>query len=270
MRRALPVLLCLVLSACMAKNQASRYVPPAEAAWYRFKRSLPEEGRQSLPGSMAAAVQLAARHFFPENASLPPGADAVDICIRQRQPWDVEVAPWTEGVMLVHFSLGPGTCQWGRAPLLDMGATYAVDVHNGRIVAIQSPLAPPEETARFEFPSELPQQGLMRIEGNVAAAIELAMEDFLDPKARVPAGTPLEQQCLSRPMAYEVTAVPETGGVVLVRFDVDDEVCPPPGTPDLVEGRKVLSPAFVTTYAIDIRTMRILGIQLTTRQRIVE
>ncbi|HYO59848.1 hypothetical protein [Archangium sp.] len=254
----------------MAKNQSVRYVPPEEAAWYRFKHPLPEQGRQTLPGSISIAIRLAMEHFLPRNTSAPPGADAVDICIRQRQPWDVEAAPWKEGVTLVRFVLGPGACQWGGAPLLDMGATYAVDVHNGRIVSSQSPLTPPEEAARFQFPPDLPRQNLRHIEGNMAAAIELAMDDFLALKASATAGASLEQECLSRLTAYDVTVVPESEGVMLVRFDVNDEVCPPPGTPDIVEGQKVLSPAFITTYAIDIRTMRILGINLTTRQRIVE
>lgn len=266
----LPLLLCLALSACMAKHQPVRYVPPEEAAWYRFKHPLPEQGRQTLPGSMVTAIWLAMEHFLPRDASVPPDADAVDICIRQRQPWDVEVAPWDEGVTLVRFVLGPGACQWGGAPLLDMEATYAVDVPHGRIVSIQSPLSPPpEEAARFQFPPNLPRQTLRYVEGNMAAAIGLATGDFLARKASAPAGLALEQECLSRLTAYDVKAVPETEAVMLVRFDVNDEVCPPPGTPDLVEGRKVLSPAFVTTYAIDIRAMRILGIQLTTRQRIM-
>lgn len=270
MRRSLPVLLCLALSACLAKNQSVRYVPPEDAAWYRFKRALPEQGKQTLPGSMGTAIQLAMAHFLPREANASWGADAVDICIRQRQPWDVEVSPWNEGVTLVRFSLGPGACQWGGAPILDMEATYAVDVHNGRIVAIQSPMGPPEKATPFQFPPEIPRQTLKRIEGNMAAAIELAMDDFLARKVSASASASFEQECLSRLTAYDMTAAPEPDGVMLVRFDVNDEVCPPPGTPDLVEGRKVLSPAFVTTYAIDIRTMRILGIQLTTRQRIVD
>jgi hypothetical protein len=269
MRSSLPLLLCLALSACLARNSSGRYVPPEEAAWYRFKHALPKEGGQKLPGSIAAAIRLAMEHFLPRGTRAPLGADAVDICIRQRQPWDVEVAPWKEGVTLVRFALGPGACQWGGAPLLDMGATYAVDVHNGRIVAVQGPLAPPEETSRFQFPPELPRQALTHIEGNRAAAIELAVDDFLA-RGSVPAAGSHEQECLSRLMSYDVTTFSEPDGVMLVRFDVNDEVCPPPGAPDVVEGRKVLPPAFVTSYAIDIRTMRILGIRLTMRQRVME
>lgn len=270
MRSSLPLLLCLALFACTMRSQSGRYVPPEEAAWYRFKPTLPKEGGQTLPGSMASAIRIAMEHFLPRGTRAPLGADAVDICIRQRQPWDVEVAPWNEGVMLVRFALGPGACQWGGAPLLDMGATYAVDIHSERIVAVQGPLASPKEAAHFQFPLELPRQALRHIEGNMAAAMELAVDDFLAHKASVPTGGSLEQECLSRLMAHDVTAALAPDAVVLVRLDVNDEVCPPPGAPDMVEGRKILPPAFVTTYAIDIRTMRILGIQLTTRQRIVE
>jgi hypothetical protein len=172
--------------------------------------------------------------------------------------------------MLVRFALGPGACQWGGAPLLDLGATYAVDVHNGRIVAVQSPLTPPEEAARFQFPPELPRQALTYLEGNRAAAIVLASDDFLARQNGTPAAGSPEQECLSRLVSHDVTTAPEPDGVMLVHFDVNDEACSPPGVPEVVEGRKVLPPAFVTTYAIDLRAMRILGIRLSTRQRIVE
>ncbi len=263
------LVLCLAWSGCMRTSHAGRYVPPAEAAWYRFKQELPEEGRQTLPGAMARAVQLAMDHFLPWDTRPPPGADAVDICIRQRQPWDVEVVPWSEGIMLVRFALGPGTCRWGGAPLLDMGATYAVDVREGRIVATQSPLAPPEPSAPFEFPVDLPRQSLRHMVGHTAAPIELAVADFLSRQVQTPSA-PAGERCRSRLESYVVTVVPEPDGVMLVRFDVDDEACPPPGPPELVEGRKILPPAFVTTYAVDLRTLRILGINLTTRQRLVE
>ena len=172
--------------------------------------------------------------------------------------------------MLVRFALGPGACQWGGAPLLDLGATYAVDANKGRIVAIQSPLTPPEEAARFQFPPELPRQALTYLEGNRAAALALAADDFLVRKNGTPAVGSPEQACLSRLVSHDVTTAPEPDGIMLVHFDVNDEVCPPPGPPEVVESRKVLSPAFVTTYAIDLRTMRILGIRLSTRQRVVE
>jgi hypothetical protein len=270
MRSSLSLLLCLALSACMTRNPSGRYAPPEEAAWYRFKHALPKEGGQKIPGSTVVAIRLAMENFLPRGTQEPLGADAVDICIRQRQPWDVEVASWKEGVTLVRFALGPGACQWGGAPLLDLGAIYAVDVHKGRIVAVQGPMAPPEGTARLQVPPELPRQALTHIEGNRAAAVELAGDDFLARKDGAPVAGSHEQECLSRLMSYDVTTLPEPDGVMLVRFDVNDELCPPPGTPDIVEGQKILPPAFVTTYAIDIRTMRILGIQLTTRQRVVE
>ncbi|MBN1203346.1 MAG: hypothetical protein JXB05_00290 [Myxococcaceae bacterium] len=264
------MLLCLMLAACARKHTAVRYVPPEEAAWFKFKGSFPEEGRQAIPGPMVVAMQAAANHFLSWEARIPHGADAVDICIRQRQAWDVEIVSWDEQAMLVRFALSPGACRWGGAPLLDMGTTYAVRAHDGHILASSSSAPPPESAAPVQLPPELPRQGLQSIEGNSAAAIQLAAEAFVGQLPRTAENPSNEEACLARLGSYDVTAVSEPGGVALVRFDVDDERCPPPGPVDMVEGRRVLAPAFVTTYAIDIRTMRILGIDLSTRQRVVE
>jgi hypothetical protein len=267
MSRMLPVLLCLVLSACVKKPTTGHYVPPAEAAWFKFRRSLPEEGRQTIPGTMATAMVHAADHFLPWDAHPPSGADAVDICLMQRQAWDVEMVPWAEDAMLIRFALSPGACRWGGSPLLDLGATYAVSTRDGRILAISSPSVAPEGVASFQFPQELPRENLLRMEANTVAAVQLATDEF---SAHSHGGSSDESPCVSQLSSYDVTAVSAAEGVTLVRFDVNDERCPPLGPPGIIEGKKVFAPAFITTYAIDIRTLRILGIDLSTRQRIVE
>jgi hypothetical protein len=131
-------------------------------------------------------------------------------------------------------------------------------------------MAPAEEAARFEFPAEMPQQGLRRMDANMAAAIQLALEDFRPRDATPPPGSRPEEACLYRRESYDVAAAPGPEGVMLVRFDVDDEACPPAVPPGVVEGVKVLPPAEVTFYAVDIRTMRILSVGTYARQRIVE
>ncbi|WP_224243279.1 hypothetical protein [Hyalangium gracile] len=265
MSYSLSVVLFLALSACMKKPTMGRYVPPAEAAWFKFGSFLPEEGQQTLPGSMAVAIHHAAEHFLPWESTPPAGADAVAICLLQRQVWDVETAPWADNSLLIRFALAPGACRWGGAPLLDLGATYAVSLHDGRILAVSDAVARPEGAVPFQFPQDLPREKLSLFEANTAAAIELATGDFL---AHARGASSDEPPCVAQLSSYDVTAVSAMEGVNLVRFDLNDRRCPPLGPPSIVEGRKALSPAFVTTYAIELRTMRILGIELTTRQRI--
>jgi hypothetical protein len=90
----------------------------------------------------------------------------------------------------------------------------------------------------------------------MAASIQLAMDDFL-PWDAPPSREPVHQApCLRRPESYDVTAVPSRESVMLVRFDLNTAVCEP--NDPLIN---------VTTYAIDIRTMRILSRETLTRPR---
>ena len=116
--------------------------------------------------------------------------------------------------------------------------------------------APPEEAAKVEFPSlGLPNEGRYRLDGNTAAAIQLAMDDFL-PREAAREAVPLPQpQCLRRRESYDVTAVPAPESVMLVRFDLNTAACEP--TDPLIN---------ITTYAIDIRTMRLLSREIRTRR----
>jgi hypothetical protein len=117
--------------------------------------------------------------------------------------------------------------------------------------------APPEEAAAVEFPSQsLPKKGLLRLEGNTAAAIQLAMDDFL-PWEAPPAREPLQQPlCLRRRESYDVAVAPSAEGVMLVRFNLNTALCEP--------GEPIVD---LTTYAIELRTMRILSRETHTQPR---
>ncbi len=94
----------------------------------------------------------------------------------------------------------------------------------------------------------------MRLEGNTIAAIQLAIDDYL-PWGAPPPNAPFEvSPCLGHRESYDVTTVPGPEGVILVRFDVNTGVCQSDG--QLLD---------ITTYAIDIRMMRILSREIRTR-----
>lgn len=246
MGRAAGLMLCCALSGCMTARSQVRYVPAEEAAWFKFGEELPEESRVELSGSQATAMRLAMERFLPWNVRPPAGASRSDICILQRQSWDVETAPGRDGTLLVRVSLSPGACyRWG--PPLDMESTYEVDVRNRRLLE-RDPMQPPPE---------LPREGRLHLEGNVAAAIQLSLEDFLSGEASPPEGTRPEEACLYQSDSYAVTAAPGPTGVVQVRFTVDEKVCP---TNALWGSSGALASMDRTVHAVDIRTMRILAV----------
>jgi hypothetical protein len=120
------------------------------------------------------------------------------------------------------------------------------------------PHAPPEEAAKVQFPSALPETGRQHLEGNMASALQLALEDFLPRDARPPPGTAPEEACLYRPESYDITAAPGPQGVVLVRFIINDRACPP-SPRQSVDAFTGLAPVTITTYAVDLRPLRILA-----------
>jgi hypothetical protein len=119
------------------------------------------------------------------------------------------------------------------------------------------PHVPAEASSRIQIPASLPTEGLLRLGGNTAAAVLLAMDDFIPWDNHPPPGTPLESICRYRRESFDVSTAPGPMGVVLVRFAINDAACPPPpsATVDAATG---LPPLEVTTYAVDVRTMRIL------------
>lgn len=135
MRSMLMLSCCLLLPACVAL-QPVPYVPVEEAVWFKFPRELPED-RQTIPGPMATAIQLAMDDFLPRGTRPPLfGASDLEACLLQRAAYDTLAAPGPEGVVFVSIVLSPGACEM-QGPVLDAGATYAVDVHGGRILAVR-------------------------------------------------------------------------------------------------------------------------------------
>lgn len=133
------LVVCLASSACMSARLPAHYVPPEESAWYKLPDELPKEGQETFSGSMITAIQLAMDDFLPHHTRPRWGATPQERCLLQRQSYDVEAASVSEGVVLVRIATNPGACRWKMPPLADMGATYAVDTRNWRILAVRWP-----------------------------------------------------------------------------------------------------------------------------------
>jgi hypothetical protein len=134
MPRHLPLLSCLVLSACASTPPAIPIAPLEEASNVEFPLSLPRQGLRHLPGNMAAAIQLALDDFLPRDASPTPGLPFLEPCLYQRESYDVTAAPAPDAVMLVRFVVNLEVCDPGES-IVDV-TTYAVDVKTMRILAI--------------------------------------------------------------------------------------------------------------------------------------
>ena len=138
MRSTLPIIMGLALAACTHTSASIAYVPPEEAAWFKFPYELPDSGKQTVPGVMAVAIQLAMDDFLPRDAKPERDASPQDVCLQQRQSYDVQASPGSGDIIWVDISLSPGACTRGPGPLLDIGATYAVDKAQWRIMAARS------------------------------------------------------------------------------------------------------------------------------------
>ncbi|WP_434384581.1 hypothetical protein [Melittangium boletus] len=138
MNRKLLFPLCLLLSGCSLLQWYRRpeHAPAEEAARFQFPLELPADSRMKVPGVMATAIQLAMDDFRPPGAHPHSGATAEEQCLYRRESYDVFASPASQEVMLVRFVLSPEACD-SKSPVLDMGATYAIDVQTWRILAIQ-------------------------------------------------------------------------------------------------------------------------------------
>jgi hypothetical protein len=58
------------------------------------------------------------------------------MCLYQRDSYDVTTSPEPDGVVFVRFTVRDSICNT-QGPVLDMGATYTIDVTRWRILAIQ-------------------------------------------------------------------------------------------------------------------------------------
>lgn len=138
--RVIPsLLLCAALPAC-APSRPHLYVPPEEAAWFKFPADLPAPAdTQRISGVTAAAIQLAMDDFLPRDRGTSRGETAQAICLQQRQSYDVAATPGPGRVMWINLMLSPGACTHGPGPLIDIGATYAVDTRTWSILAVRAP-----------------------------------------------------------------------------------------------------------------------------------
>ncbi|RYZ16697.1 MAG: hypothetical protein EOO70_03845 [Myxococcaceae bacterium] len=137
-KQALVLLLALTLPACALFRWPVRpiYAPPEEAARFKFPLDLPAEGRMLTPATVAVATQLAMDDFRP--LDLKPHKDATpdELCLYRRDSFDVWTSPASEGVLLVRFVPRDHACD-SDGPVMDASVTYAIDVRQWRILAVQ-------------------------------------------------------------------------------------------------------------------------------------
>ena len=136
MKRLLLLLLCAWLPACALFQRPPRpvHAPPQEAASFTWPKVLPPEGHQFLSGTTLAAVQLAMEDFLPWDTQPHKGATPVEICLYERDSYDVNVVPGGENLVYVEIFPRHGACEDEIA--LDGGALYAIDIKNWRILAV--------------------------------------------------------------------------------------------------------------------------------------
>jgi hypothetical protein len=115
------------------------------------------------------------------------------------------------------------------------------------------PHAAPEEAAQYRFPVTFPEQGQQAVSGVTAAAITLAMEDFLPLWMKPPRDASPREACLTQRQSYDVTAAPSSNDVMLVSFSARKDAC------DSLEGPPIADIPII--YAIDTRRWLILSIQ---------
>lgn len=156
-RRLLISLLVLGLSGgCAALWRSLESRPPREQLM-RIPFPLPEaRSKLEVSGPSLRAINLAMDDFLPPGKKAPTPADA---CLFQRESYDVVVVepesdapeaadggasesdagewsgPKQQGHLLyVIVLLRADACQMGDSPLMDAGATYAIDTEHWRIV----------------------------------------------------------------------------------------------------------------------------------------
>lgn len=113
------------------------------------------------------------------------------------------------------------------------------------------PHAPPEEASRVRFPRGIPEEGRVLVEGNAVAATLLAFDAFLPQES--------SDSCLHQRASYDVAVARAPESVLLVRL-VPSEACIQSSGVTL-EATTHSPVVDVTTYAVDLRTWRILSIQ---------
>ncbi|SEU34177.1 hypothetical protein [Stigmatella erecta] len=133
------LLLCALLPACALFPRPPRpiHAPPAEAAAVTFPMDLPTKGSVSLSGPTLAAIQLAMEDFLPWDTHPHEGATPREVCLYQRESYDVIASPGAEGIIYVELFPRTGACEMGGPPVMDFSAIYAIDAKGKRILAVR-------------------------------------------------------------------------------------------------------------------------------------
>jgi hypothetical protein len=135
----LPLLLLLTPGCALLSfpwNKRPARASPEEAARVQFPLDLPKETRTTISGAMATAMQLAMDDFLPLDIKPHDGATQEEACFYRRESYEVIASPGPDGVMFVRIIPFTKVCDKGD-PILDIGATYAIDVAGRRILAVQ-------------------------------------------------------------------------------------------------------------------------------------
>jgi phosphatidylserine decarboxylase len=136
MRAGLLLLLLLTSCALLKRPPRPSYASPSEAAKVEFPLVVPEHAL-TADGVTLRAINLAFEDFLPWDREPPRETPAGDVCFYQRDSYDVMAWREKEGIVFVSIYLRPETCDKSPSPLLDMGARYAIDTHEWRILAAQ-------------------------------------------------------------------------------------------------------------------------------------
>ncbi|MDC0712851.1 hypothetical protein POL68_30600 [Stigmatella sp. ncwal1] len=139
MKRPLLWLLCALLPACALFPRPPRPVHASaqEAAAVTFPIDLPTEGSLSISGPTLAAIQLALEDFLPWDIRPHEGATPREVCLYQRESYDVIASPGAEGLIYVEIFPRTGACELGGPPVMDFSALYAIDSKGWRILAVR-------------------------------------------------------------------------------------------------------------------------------------
>lgn len=140
MKCPLLLVLCALLPACALFHRPPRpsRASPQEAAGVTFPMEpLDLEGAVTVTGPLFVAMQIAMEDFLPWDIKPHKGATPSEVCLYQRESYDMIAAPGAEGVVFVQIWARPGVCEMGLGPILDAGAYYAIDSKTWRILAVR-------------------------------------------------------------------------------------------------------------------------------------
>ncbi|RYZ38199.1 MAG: hypothetical protein EOO71_25055 [Myxococcaceae bacterium] len=106
------------------------------------------------------------------------------------------------------------------------------------------PHAPPEEAQKFVFPALTFQEGRTTLfDGDIATAVQFAMDDFLPLDRKPPKDATPVESCLFRRDIYQVAVERLPDGIILVGIYAHTEICDPNDTATDAGG----------LYAVDVR-----------------